>query len=75
MEDLTRDGIPEYIFVDGNELDIVKQNGKRLFSYKVKEHISDRPDIYKFSASDKKVGINGSRQEQNIPDQFGWQPV
>jgi len=57
MEDLTRDGIPEYIFVDGNELDIVKQDGKRLFSYKVKERISDRPDIYKFSASEKKVGI------------------
>jgi len=57
MEDLTRDGIPEYIFVDGDELDIVKQDGKRLFNYKVREGISDRPDIYKFSASEKKIGI------------------
>jgi len=57
MEDLTRDGIPEYIFVDGNELDIVKQDGKRLFNFKVRERISDRPDIYKFSASDVKIGI------------------
>jgi len=57
MEDMTRDGIPEYIFVDGNELDIIKQDGKRLFTYKVKERISDKPDIYKFSASDVKIGI------------------
>jgi hypothetical protein len=57
MEDLTRDGIPEVIFADGDELDIVKQDGKRLFSFKVKEGISDMPDIYKFSSSDVKIGI------------------
>jgi len=57
MEDMTRDGIPEFIFVDGNELDIVRQDGKRLFNYKVKERISDKPDIYKFSPSDVKIGI------------------
>jgi len=57
MEDMNRDGVPEYIFVDGDELDIVRQDGKSLFSYKVKERISDRPDIYKFSASDIKIGI------------------
>jgi hypothetical protein len=57
MEDLTRDGIPEFIFADGDELDIVKQDGKRLFSFKVKEGISDMPDIYKFSSSDVKIGI------------------
>jgi len=43
--------------VDGNELDIVKQDGKRLYSFKVKDRISDVPDIYKFSASDVKIGI------------------
>jgi len=57
MEDMNRDGVPEYIFVDGDELDIVKQDGKRLFSFKVKDRISDRPDIYKFSSSDIKIGI------------------
>lgn len=57
MEDLTRDGIPEYIFVDGKELKVIKQDGKSLFTYKVKEAILDRPDIYKFSTSDVKIGI------------------
>jgi hypothetical protein len=57
MEDLTRDGIPEYIFVDGNELNVFTQDGKSLFSFKVRDVISSRPDIYKFSASDVKMGI------------------
>ncbi len=57
MEDMNRDGIPEFIFVDGDKLDIVMQDGKRLFSFKVKGSISDMPDIYKFSASDVKIGI------------------
>lgn len=57
MEDMNRDGIPEYIFVNGDELEVVKQDGRRLFSYKVKERINERPDIYKFSASDIKIGI------------------
>ncbi|MCK4879217.1 MAG: hypothetical protein KAS82_01110, partial [Bacteroidales bacterium] len=41
MEDMNRDGIPEFIFVDGDKLDIVMQDGKRLFSFKVKGSISD----------------------------------
>jgi len=57
MVDMTKDGIPEFIFADGDELDVVRQDGKRLFNYKVKERISDMPDIYKFSASDVKIGI------------------
>jgi hypothetical protein len=57
MEDMNRDGVPEYVFVDGDELDIVTQDGKRLFNFKVKERISERPDIYKFSSSDIKIGI------------------
>lgn len=57
MEDMNRDGVPEYIFVDGNEVDIVKRDGKSLFSFKVKGRVSDRPDIYKFSSSDIKMGI------------------
>ncbi len=57
MEDMDRDGIPEYIFAHGDDLDILKQDGKGLFSFKVKGRISDRPDIYKFSSSDIKIGI------------------
>jgi hypothetical protein len=57
MQDMDKDGIPEFIFADGNELNVLHQDGKRVFSYRVREKISDMPDIYKFSASDIKIGV------------------
>lgn len=57
MQDMDKDGIPEFIFTDGNELSVLRQDGKRLFSYRVRGKISEMPDIYKFSASDIKIGI------------------
>ncbi len=58
MGDLDKDGIPEFIVADGDELSVLYQDGKRLFSYKVRGKISEMPDIYKFSASDVKIGIS-----------------
>ena len=57
MEDMDRDGIPEYIFAEGEKLDVLHQDGKKMFTYKVKGRIGERPDFYKFSASDIKIGI------------------
>jgi len=65
MQDMDKDGIPEFIFADGDELNVLRQDGKRLFSYRVREIISDMPDIYKFSASDIKIGIT-DRQRNRI---------
>jgi hypothetical protein len=57
MQDMDKDGIPEFILTDDNELNVLQQDGKRLFSYRVRDRINHRPDIYKFSASDIKIGI------------------
>ena len=57
LEDMDSDGIPEFIMVEGNELKVLNQDGERLFDYKVRDRISEMPDIYKFSASDVKIGI------------------
>ncbi len=57
MQDMDKDGIPEYIVTDKNELSVFHQNGEKLFSYRVREKINEMPDIYKFSASDIKIGI------------------
>ncbi len=57
MQDMDKDGIKEFIFADGNELNVLHQDGERLFSYRVREKIGVMPDIYKFSASDIKIGI------------------
>lgn len=57
MQDIDSDGIPEFIFADGDELEVVHQDGKKMFNFSVKGSISEIPDIYKFSASDVKIGI------------------
>jgi len=57
LEDMDSDGIPEFILADGNVLKVTNQDGERIFDYKVREGISEMPDIYKFSASDVKIGI------------------
>jgi len=57
MGDFNQDGIPEFLVADGDELKVLYQDGSRLFSYRVREEISFMPDIYKFSASDVKIGI------------------
>jgi hypothetical protein len=57
LADLDRDGIPEYILAEGNVLNVLNQEGHPLFTFKVRGSISDMPDIYKFSASDVKIGI------------------
>jgi len=38
-------------------LNATKQDGTRLFSYRVRGGISEMPDIYKFSAADIKIGL------------------
>jgi hypothetical protein len=57
MQDMDSDGVPEFIYASGNELNVIRQDGGRLFSYRVREKISHMPDIYKFSSSDVKIGI------------------
>ena len=57
MQDMDKDGVPDYIFAEGDELRILKQDGTRMISYKVRGRISEMPDIYKFSAADIKIGL------------------
>jgi hypothetical protein len=57
MGDFDMDGIPEFLFADGDELTVLYQDGNRMFSYRVREKIAYMPDIYKFSASEVKIGI------------------
>lgn len=57
MQDMDKDGVPEFLFAADEELSLVKQDGTKLFSYRVRDRISEMPDIYKFSASDIKIGL------------------
>lgn len=57
IDDLDGNGIPDFVFVDGNELTVMDENGKKLFSEKFKNTIQLKPNIYSFGAKNNKIGI------------------
>lgn len=57
IKDLNRDGNPEFIFADENDLEVIDILGKKLFSFNMKSRISTLPDIYQFSSTDLKIGL------------------
>ena len=57
VADLNGNGVPDFVFVDSNELKVMDENGKKLFSKRFKNDIQHRPNIYSFSTKMKKIGI------------------
>ncbi len=60
VTDLNGNGVPDFIFIDGNELKVMDENGKKLLSKKFKTTIQHQPNIYTFSSIMKKTGITES---------------
>jgi len=60
FSDLDGNGSDEFIFVDGNNLEVYKFNGAPMFSYKFESEILLKPTLYTFSANDKKIGVVSS---------------
>jgi hypothetical protein len=56
-DDLDGNDIPDFVFVDGNEVTVMDETGKKLFSQKLDNPIDHQPNIYTFAADLKKVGI------------------
>jgi hypothetical protein len=63
--DLTGDGKPEYIYLEGNTLTVYDNSLSRLFTHDFESPVTSRPIIYQFSANDRKLGIV-SRDENRI---------
>jgi hypothetical protein len=50
VDDLDGNGVADFIFIDGNELLVMDENGKKLFSKKHSNMLKHMPRIYSFSA-------------------------
>jgi len=57
VDDLNGNDIPDFVFVDGNEVTVMDENGKKLFSQKLDRPIGHQPNIYTFASDLKKVGV------------------
>lgn len=57
VDDLDGNNIPDFVFADGNEITVMDENGKKLFSKKLDRPVTNQPNIYTFAADLKKVGV------------------
>jgi hypothetical protein len=57
VDDLDGNGVLEFVFVDGSELTVIDEKGKKLFSRKLNNPVRYQPNIYTFSPNLKKIGV------------------
>jgi PIN domain nuclease of toxin-antitoxin system len=64
VDDLDGNDIPDFVFIDGNEVTVMDENGKKLFNQKLDRPIGHQPNIYTFAADLKKVGITDANSNR-----------
>ncbi|MFW6310121.1 MAG: hypothetical protein ACOC1D_03380, partial [Prolixibacteraceae bacterium] len=55
--DLNGDGVTDFVFVDGNRLEVMSENGKKLYDEKFDNPVVHPPHLYHFGTKTQKVGI------------------
>ncbi|HQL69648.1 MAG TPA: hypothetical protein PLA77_02375, partial [Bacteroidales bacterium] len=61
--DLDNNGIKEFIFVDGTNIDVFKQDKTKLFSLNLNANIDGLPNFYRFSRNQIKIGLVSREKE------------
>ena len=56
-KDINKDGIKEFVFISGDELNVFSQDKSMLFSYEFKESISHAPLFLTFPDGTEKIGV------------------
>jgi len=56
-EDLNNDGLPEYIYLDGDSLKVYNSDGKLIFSKKYPNSIDIAPVVYDVPEKGRKIGV------------------
>ncbi len=57
VDDINGDRVPDFIFLDENELTVTDEKGKVLFTEKFENPIPFKPNVYHFEQDIKKVGV------------------
>lgn len=63
-QDVDANGFKDFIFIDGNRLDVFRSNRSKLFSYQFVHPIELPPAYYQFGANDRKIGIVDRKDNQ-----------
>ena len=63
LKDIDGDGVMEYIFTDQDMLYVYRENGSEKFSHCFDSSVG-RPNIFKFSANDVRIGVTCRGQKQ-----------
>ena len=64
MADVNGDGVDECVFTDSNHVKICQLDGKLLSDKQLESESLGYPYVYRFSASDIRIGLNDARQSQ-----------
>jgi hypothetical protein len=64
VSDIDGNGVPDFIFVDSNELTVMDEKGNKLFSKKFDNELSSGANIYSFSSTRKEIGISDVEDSQ-----------
>lgn len=64
VDDLDGNNIPDFVFVDGKKLEVMDENGKKLFEETMDNEITVPPCIYTFTAKQKMLGITDSKENR-----------
>ncbi|MGC9330259.1 MAG: DUF3352 domain-containing protein [Bacteroidales bacterium] len=57
FEDLDADGVKDYIFLDGNKLEVYSQGLSMIMTYTFENEITEAPNYYVFSSDNRKIGV------------------
>lgn len=57
VADINGNGVPDFVFVDGKQLTVMDEKGKKLFSKKFEKELKCQANLYSFSAKQKKIGV------------------
>jgi len=63
-DDLDGNKTPDFVFVDDNRLEVVDENGRKIYEEKLDNTITVAPNIYSFSTERRMVGITDSKDKR-----------